>query len=364
MKPIDLSKFQKTLTKSIPNISFGFRDPKTWISTGNYALNYRISGDFHKGFPIEGGKMTLIAGQSGSCKSYLASGSVVKWCQENGVLPVIIDTESALDEEWMKKFDIDTNGQIMKVSMSLLNDIAKFLSDFIEAYKEEYKDVDFDDKPRTLFIIDSLGMTVTPTEVEHFSDGNMKGDMGLKQKQIYSICRNFLGSCANEPIGMIATQHTYASQNMFSPDAVIAGGSALEFTPSIVIAMEKRKLKEDDDGNKTTDVRGVKVDAVVRKTRYTQPFQKVTFNVPYDSGIDPYSGLFDLFSESLFNNDSPILKKEGNQYVYSNLETGEQVFKKFRKNITNEDYDMIMEAFMKKQDNDKLAKIANSPSKE
>ena len=59
-----------------------------------------------------------------------------------------------------------------------------------------------------------------------------------------------------------------------------------------------------------------------------------------------------------------IYPKDGNQYVYSNLETGEQVFKKFRKNITNEDYDMIMEAFMKKQDDDKLAKIANSTSKE
>ena len=120
MKPIDLSKFRKTIVKNMPDISIGFRNPKTWISTGNYALNYRISGDFNKGFPIEGGKMTLIAGESGSCKSYLASGSVVKWCQDNGVLPIIIDTESALDEEWMKNFGIDVNGQIIKVSMSMI----------------------------------------------------------------------------------------------------------------------------------------------------------------------------------------------------------------------------------------------------
>ena len=73
--------------------------------------------------------------------------------------------------------------------------------------------------------------------------------------------------------------------------------------------------------------------------------------------MNPYSGLFDLFESQ------GVLVKDGNQYVYSNLDTGEQVFKKFRKNITNEDYDMMMEDFMKKQENDKLAKISKSETK-
>jgi hypothetical protein len=62
-KPFDLSKFRKTLTKSIEGISVGFRDPTTWISTGNYALNYLISNDFNKGVPL--GKFTMFAGESG-----------------------------------------------------------------------------------------------------------------------------------------------------------------------------------------------------------------------------------------------------------------------------------------------------------
>ena len=40
---IDLSKFRKTITKSIDGISMGFRDPSIWIDTGNYTLNYLIS---------------------------------------------------------------------------------------------------------------------------------------------------------------------------------------------------------------------------------------------------------------------------------------------------------------------------------
>ena len=63
MKPFDISRFRKDITKSIPGISIGFNDPKTWISTGNYALNYCISGNFKNGIPL--GKVTMFAGQSG-----------------------------------------------------------------------------------------------------------------------------------------------------------------------------------------------------------------------------------------------------------------------------------------------------------
>jgi hypothetical protein len=52
--------------------------------------------------------------------------------------------------------------------------------------------------------------------------------------------------------------------------------------------------------------------------------------------------LFDLFTESVKVDNHFVLQKEGNQYAYYSLKNGEQVFKKFRKNITNEDYDLIM----------------------
>ena len=360
MKPIDISKFQKTLSKTSSNISFGFKDPSTWIHTGNYALNYRVSGDFKKGFPLEG-KMTLLAGESGSGKSFVASGNVAKWCQDNGVLPIIIDTENALDESWMKNFGIDPNGYIMKVSANLIDDIAKIMADFIKEYKGNYSSMNYEERPKVLFIIDSLGMATTNVEVEQVEKGDIKGDLGRKQKQLYSLCRTFMASCATEPIGLLATAHVYASQDMFNPDAKISGGSSLEFTPSVVIAMNKRKLKEDEFGNKTSDVQGIKVDATVRKTRYTQPFQKITFNIPWDTGMDSYSGLFELFTESLFYNDKPVICKEGSYCAYYSPKTGEQVWKKYRKHITNEDYDNIIQDYQEyEKSNTALNKIIES----
>ena len=47
VKPYDFSKLRKNLTKNIEGLSVGFNDPKDWIHTGSYALNYLISGDFY-----------------------------------------------------------------------------------------------------------------------------------------------------------------------------------------------------------------------------------------------------------------------------------------------------------------------------
>jgi hypothetical protein len=60
---VDLTKFRKSLTKNLDSISIGFHDPTHWISTGSYALNYMISGDFKKGIPL--GKVCCLAGESG-----------------------------------------------------------------------------------------------------------------------------------------------------------------------------------------------------------------------------------------------------------------------------------------------------------
>lgn len=62
-KPFDISKFRKSVTKSVEGLSYGFNDPTTWVGTGNYCLNYLISGDFHKGIPLS--KVVTFAGESG-----------------------------------------------------------------------------------------------------------------------------------------------------------------------------------------------------------------------------------------------------------------------------------------------------------
>ena len=189
-RAFDASKFRKNITKSVPGMSVGFRDPDTWISTGNYTLNKLISGEFHKGIPL--GKVTVFAGESGAGKSFVAAGNVVKNAQDQGIFVVLIDSENALDETWLHALDVDTSpDKLLKLNVAMIDDVAKIISDFMKGYREDHgDDCTSAERPKVLFVIDSLGMMMTPTDVDQFNRGDMKGDMGRKPKALAALVRN------------------------------------------------------------------------------------------------------------------------------------------------------------------------------
>lgn len=335
-KPFDISKFRKDLTKSIEGLSFGFNDPTDWVSTGNYTLNYLISGDFHRGVPL--GKVTVFAGESGSGKSYICSGNLVRNAQQQGIYVVLVDTENALDEDWLRALGVDTSeDKLLKLNMAMIDDVAKTITEFMKGYKA----MPDDDKPKVLFIIDSLGMLLTPTDVNQFEAGDLKGDMGRKPKALTALVRNCVNMFGSHNVGLVATNHTYASQDMFDPDDKISGGQGFIYASSIVVAMRKLKLKEDEDGNKVSEVLGIRSACKVMKTRYAKPFESVQIKIPYSTGMNPYSGLIDMLEAK------GVLKKDGNRLAYTSPITGE-VIKEFRKNFTNEQLDTIMQEYQTK----------------
>jgi len=345
-KPFDLTKFRTGLTKSISGISAGFHDPQDWISTGNKTLNYLISGDFEKGIPL--GKVSVFAGESGSGKSFICSGNIVRNAQEQGCQVVLFDSENALDEEWLQALDVDTSPEkLLRISVSMIDDVAKALSEFIKDYKVNYGDLEYSEMPKLLFVIDSLGMLLTPTDVDQFQKGDMKGDLGRKPKALTALVRNTVNQIAPYPIGLVATNHTYASQDMFDPDDKISGGQGFIYASSIVVAMRKLKLKEDADGNKVSDVMGIRAACKVMKSRYSKPFEGVQVKIPYETGMDPYSGCLDLFESK------GILQKTGNKLEYVSPVTGE-VIKEFRKGWTSDKLQLIIDEWNHNTVNDEI----------
>jgi RecA/RadA recombinase len=325
MKPFDISKFRKQINKSIPGLSTGFNDPTTWLSTGCYALNYLISGRFDGGIPLEG-KFTMFAGDSGSGKSYIVSGNIVKDCQEKGIFPVIIDTENALDEKWVKALGVDSaEEKMLKISGATIDDVTQMMLAFIDQYKGENDAKPYSERPKVLLIIDSLGMLISPNNIKQAEEGNMVGDMGIKAKQITHMMRVVLAKIASQPIGLLATNHVMDSQDKYQPDK-IPGGKMLEFASSVIVQMNKYLLKEDEDGKALAggQVAGIRSTAVVRKSRYAKPFERIKLDIPYDKGMNPYSGLFDLVEKK------GVVVKDGMRYVYTSPATGE-VFKEYRK---------------------------------
>jgi RecA/RadA recombinase len=203
--------------------------------------------------------------------------------------------------------------------MAMIDDVAKTITEFVA----EYKAMPEETRPKVLFVLDSLGMLLTPTDVNQFEAGDLKGDMGRKPKALTALVRNCVNMFGSLNIGLVATNHTYASQDMFDPDDKISGGQGFIYASSIVVAMKKLKLKEDDDGNKITEVRGIRAACKIMKTRYAKPFESVQVKIPYETGMNPYSGLVDLAEAK------GILKKEGNSLAYTTKDG--EIIKQFRK---------------------------------
>lgn len=273
-----------------------------------------------------------------SGKSFICAGNLVRNAQEQGIYVVLIDTENALDEAWLHALGVDTSeGKLLKLNMAMIDDVAKMISEFVK----EYKALPVTDRPKVLFILDSLGMLLTPTDVNQFEAGDLKGDMGRKPKALTALVRNCVNMFGDLNIGLVATNHTYASQDMFDPDDKISGGQGFIYASSIVVAMKKLKLKEDDEGNKISEVRGIRAACKIMKTRYAKPFESVQVKIPYETGMNPYSGLLDLFE------GKGLLTKDGNRLKYS-LVDGTEI-KLFRKEWErNEDncLDRVMEEIM------------------
>ena len=90
------------------------------------------------------------------------------------------------------------------------------------------------------------------------------------------------------------------------------------------------------------------------KTRYAKPFESVQVKIPYDTGMNPYSGLVDMFEEK------GLLKKEGNSLVY--VTPDGEIIKQFRKaweRNEKEGLDIIMTNY-----NTSLSKVVEANVKE
>ena len=141
----------------------------------------------------------MFAGESAG-NPYNCAGNIVKAAQDQGIFVVLIDSENALDETWLHALDVDTSEEkLLKLNMSMIDDVAKTISTFMT----DYKAMDEADRPKVLFVIDSLGMLLTPTDVDPFNKGDMKGDMGLNQSTNLSNTVNMIGS----NVGLVCTIH-------------------------------------------------------------------------------------------------------------------------------------------------------------
>lgn len=274
----DLNKFMNKSSKYGGLVSEGAVSEITdYISTGNYMLNACLTGSIFKGIPNN--RSTCLSGVSGVGKTYLAL-NICREAQKKGYFIIYYDSENAVDKEQFENFGVD----IRKVRYEPVQSIQEFRSNLTSTldYLIEEKDKG-SDVPKLLIILDSAGNLATQKEIEDAKTGSEKADFS-KAKIMRSVFRIALTKLGILNSTFVFTNHIYEGMSMF-PTTIQSGGKGIVYGASLILNMNKGKLKE--EGNNQT---GVRVYAEPQKNRFCVP-TKIEFNISFVRGMNPYIGL-------------------------------------------------------------------------
>jgi len=308
--PSFLKAFEKDLEK-MDGIGTSALPPRYWYPTGNYVLNKIISGSFFRGIPQ--GRITDLAGASGAGKSFVAA-NIVKAAQQAGATVLVIDSENALDNDFMGKIGVDVNnGKYLYAEVTTISQVINVVSKFLKGYRAECGEDETAEQ--VLILIDSLDMLMTDTELANYEKGDQKGDQGQRNKQLKAMLRNFVQDIKTLNVAMVCTSQVYKNQDVTNGEGVWIVSDAVKYAASQIVLLSKLKLREKQAGTTVKAVTGIDMKCEGYKTRFTKPFQVVNVEVPYEEGMDPYSGL----AEALLS--LGIITENRGRYYIPNTET-------------------------------------------
>ena len=288
--------------EDIDGVSLDSSPPRYWFSTGSKAINKTISGNYNQGIPQ--GRITSISGPSSAGKSFIST-NCMREAQKAGAFVLVIDSENALDDTFVSNIGVDPTNNYMYVSAATIPEVSAIVSEFIKGYKSEYSG-DLESAPKVLIVIDSLDMLLTENEQEAYDKGDTKGDQGQRAKQLKSMLRTFVQDIKELNVSMVVTNQVYQAtrDQILQGEGVWVVNQAVRYAVSQILLVTKLKLKDKD----TKQVTGLRMKVEAFKTRFSAPFQSVTVEVPYASGIDPYNGLLDILESN------GVVKRAGSWY--------------------------------------------------
>lgn len=325
-----LKDFDKTL-EGMDGVGRSSQPPRWWINTGNHVLNKIISGSFLRGIPQ--GRITTLAGPSASGKSFVL-GNIIREAQKAGAYCLVVDSENALDDDFVSAIGANPEEDYGYVGVSTIAQVQKTVSAFIKGYKKDYGNDETG--PKVVIFIDSLSMLATDSELENYEKGVQKGDQGQRNKQLKAMLKLFVQDIKALNIAIVTTCQVYKNQDLLNGEGNWIVPDAVRYAASQIVLLTKLKLR--DTGAK--DVSGIRMKCEGFKTRFTKPFQSVTIEVPYETGMDPYNGLLDIAVDmgvlvkkgsrvALAGDDSSWYAKEFGKYAADVLAKCESMRDKF-----------------------------------
>jgi RecA/RadA recombinase len=267
-----------------------------WYDTGCYALNAILGGSCRKG-GIPKGRIVGFSGESMTGKTFIVN-KILANAQKQGVIPVIFDTEFAIDESSTKGVGLDAS-KTKYVPVYTVDQCRNQISGFLDSVIESNQQGKF------IISIDSLGNLSSQKEIDDIAKDKSAMDMGTRAKSLKSMLRTLTYKAGKAGVTIMFTNHTYSDPGAMFPTLVKtqSGGSGPVYMASILVQLAKRNEKEGegDSGALKTDklaeankYSGVTLRALTVKNRFVPPFLEAEMYLSFKSGLNKYSGLLQM----------------------------------------------------------------------
>ena len=264
-----------------------------WIDTGSYVLNAIVSGSIHGGIPK--GRVTMMGGESMTGKTLFVQ-KILANAQKEGLIPVIFDTENAVDPEGSERMGLDTS-KVKYVPCITIEQTRNALFKFLTAVKEKGLEGKF------IIAIDSLGNLQSELEHSRMGKDSMSSDMGTKARAMKSLMQTCTNLGATTQTTILCTNHVYDDPTAMFPsiEKNMPGGKSIIYLPSVTIQLARKPMKS--DGGKTMDAEtavgqknyaGILIRALTRKNRFIKQYLQGEMFLSFHTGLDRYYGLLDL----------------------------------------------------------------------
>ncbi len=264
-----------------------------WIDTGSYVLNAIVSGSIHGGIPK--GRVTMMGGESMTGKTLFVL-KILANAQKEGLIPVIFDTENAVDPEGAERIGLDIS-KVKYVPCVTIEQTRNALFKFLTAVKEKGLEGKF------IIAIDSLGNLQSELEHNRMGKDSTSSDMGTKARAMKSLMQTCTNLGATTQTTILCTNHVYDDPAAMFPsiEKHMPGGKSIVYLPSVTIQLARKPVKS--DGGKTMDAEtavgqknyaGIIIRALTRKNRFIKQYLQGEMFLSFHTGLDRYYGLLDL----------------------------------------------------------------------
>jgi len=265
------------LSEQVPDLGF--------VSTGNYALNKIISGDYTKGIPI--GMITQFHGEASTAKTVFAT-HILKEAQVKGYYSILVDSENAYNSEFAQSLGIDPK-KLIYSAPETLEDSFQVLEDTILAIRET--------DPDTPIVAAYDSIAVSPSKAEYEADSydgnNMQG--AVRAKSTGACLRKINPLLRKHKVALVIINQIRNKVGVMygNPETMAAGGKSLEYYLGVNLKCVSNKtsdLVKDDNKN----VIGIVGRVRNTKNKCSIPFKECEFELIYNEGLNPYTGSLKL----------------------------------------------------------------------